>query len=139
MSFMDAIKICFSKYVDFDGRARRSEFWWFYLAIFIGSLIPFFGLVIYLATIIPFYAAGARRLHDTDRSGWWQAAPYVPALIGVGLLSSAFGDDGSLIDNDLVIAGGGLCVLAVVAYIVIIVWLASDTHPGPNRFGTAPK
>lgn len=33
MSFIDAVKTCFSKYVNFKGRARRSEFWWFYLAV----------------------------------------------------------------------------------------------------------
>lgn len=74
VSFGDAIKICFNKYADFEGRARRSEFWWWQLFVFlaglvVGSLTCGLG---YLAVLIPTYAVGARRLHDTGRSGWWQ-------------------------------------------------------------------
>ena len=39
MDFMEAVKTCLSKYFDFKGRARRSEYWWFYLFTIIGSII----------------------------------------------------------------------------------------------------
>lgn len=80
MSFMDAIKTCFSKYFDFSGRARRSEYWWFYLFVFILSLIPFVNLLT-IATIIPTISAAARRLHDTDRSAGGSSSrfPVVPS------------------------------------------------------------
>lgn len=76
ISFGDAIKICFNKYADFEGRARRSEFWWWYLfTVLVGfaiGWIPIVGQIASIALLVPSYAVGARRLHDTGRSGWWQ-------------------------------------------------------------------
>lgn len=81
MGMGQAIQVCLKKYVDFNGRASRSEFWWFYLfvllvnivAILLASLtgIGVFGAATY-AFIVPGLAVGARRLHDINRSGWWQ-------------------------------------------------------------------
>lgn len=127
MSFMDAIKTCFSKYFDFSGRARRSEYWWFYLFVFVLSLIPFVNLLT-LATIIPTISAATRRLHDTDRSGWWQLVA-VPGII----IAAA----GSAMEIQALIIVGGL--MAAAGIIMLIVWLASDSMPGPNRFGPSPK
>ncbi len=84
MDFVTALKTCFSKYATFEGRARRSEFWWFSLAIFIGSCIPLLGYIIGVATLIPSLAVGARRLHDTGRSGWnllWMLLPVVGSIL----------------------------------------------------------
>ena len=86
MSFQDAIKTCLNRYAVFDGRALRSEFWWFALFQFIvqivasvvdavigtRSLVGPYGLlstVVWLALLIPALAVGARRLHDTGRNG----------------------------------------------------------------------
>jgi uncharacterized membrane protein YhaH (DUF805 family) len=83
MPMVDATKTCFGKYADFHGRARRAEYWWFFLFVLLGSAIAslvsvrlyaLFGL----ATLVPLLAAGARRLHDTNRSGWWQLLWLVP-------------------------------------------------------------
>ena len=73
VSFAEAIKICLiKKYFVFSGRASRSEFWSFaMLAFAIALFIPFIGL----AFCVPCVAAGARRLHDTGKSGWWQMFP----------------------------------------------------------------
>lgn len=98
MDFVTALKTCFSKYATFEGRARRSEFWWFYLAIFVGGLIPVVGYIIGLATLIPSLAVGARRLHDTGRSGWnllWMLLP----VIGTILLIIWWAKDGQAEDN----------------------------------------
>lgn len=86
ITFGDAIKICFNKYADFNGRARRSEFWWFYLFTFIVGLIPYLGYVASIALLIPSLAVGARRLHDTGRSGWWQLLALIPCIGAIILI-----------------------------------------------------
>lgn len=80
MDFVTAIKTCFSKYADFNGRARRSEFWFFYLLTFVVGWIPYIGWLASVALIIPSISVGARRLHDTGRSGWWQLLSLIPVI-----------------------------------------------------------
>jgi uncharacterized membrane protein YhaH (DUF805 family) len=86
MTFTESVQTCFTKYADFDGCASRSEFWWFTLFCWIASmLLNFFGGnaasgIFSLATLLPTLAVGARRLHDTDRSGWWQLLWLVPVV-----------------------------------------------------------
>ena len=90
MTFVDSIKTCFSKYADFNGRASLSEFWWWVLFVFLASaaasiVSPMVSGLFSLAVLLPNFAAGARRLHDTDRSGWFQLVVLIP-LIGWLLL-----------------------------------------------------
>ncbi|MDO5761980.1 MAG: DUF805 domain-containing protein [Bacteroidales bacterium] len=75
MTFGESIKTCFSKYATFEGRATRSEYWWFWLLCFVCGYIPFVGWLFSLAALIPIIAAGVRRLHDTDHCGWWLLCP----------------------------------------------------------------
>ena len=94
MDFMSAVKTCLQKYVDFNGRAARPEFWWFMLFGFIANLIseilglvsPTLGtigaVIVTLGLMLPGIAAGTRRLHDGDRSGWWQLI----AITVIGLI-----------------------------------------------------
>ena len=77
MQFMDAVKICFNKYADFNGRASKAEFWWFMLFlvgvnVILNVVSPTLATLFGLATLVPSLAVGARRLHDTDKSGWLQ-------------------------------------------------------------------
>ena len=79
MTFCQAIATCFAKYFDFKGRASRPEFWWFYLFTTLlswGSILvdssQALSMIINLTVFFPVIAAGSRRLHDTNRSGWWQ-------------------------------------------------------------------
>ena len=90
MNFQESVKVCFTKYADFSGRAGRPEYWWFVLFLVLVSL----GLSLFsnllsglfsLATLVPSIAAATRRLHDTNRSGWWQLIALVP-LIGLIVL-----------------------------------------------------
>jgi uncharacterized membrane protein YhaH (DUF805 family) len=86
MTFFEAIKTCYSKYADFDGCASRSEYWWWTLyTILIGVALSMMGDVLYavfaLGHLVPGIAVTARRLHDTDRSGWLQLIVFIP-LIG---------------------------------------------------------
>jgi uncharacterized membrane protein YhaH (DUF805 family) len=85
MTFIGAIKVCFSKYADFNGCASRPEFWWWILFTLLATaaiqsisynLSGFFSI----ATFLPSIAVTARRLHDTDRSGWWQLLYFFPVV-----------------------------------------------------------
>jgi uncharacterized membrane protein YhaH (DUF805 family) len=83
MTFRDAVRTCFAKYADFNGRATRPEYWWFFLAVLLGSTATsFIAYRVYelfaVVTLLPLIAAGARRLHDVNRSGWWQLFALVP-------------------------------------------------------------
>ena len=88
MDFQTSIKTCFSKFAVFSGRASRSEFWFFVLFGFLGGIItviidvmilgyPYeengpINLIFSVALTIPSIAVAARRLHDINKSGWWQ-------------------------------------------------------------------
>jgi uncharacterized membrane protein YhaH (DUF805 family) len=88
---LQAINSVFGHYFDFKGRAMRSEFWWFVLFYILISVIIALVLVqtseramsaslglFFLVTFIPYLAVGARRLHDRNRTGWWQLISLVP-------------------------------------------------------------
>ena len=100
MDFQTSIKTCFNKYADFSGRALRSELWWFVLFGFLGGIIttiidimilgypievngPMY-LIFLVAMFIPSIAVTARRLHDVNRSGWWQLIELT--IIGILLI-----------------------------------------------------
>jgi uncharacterized membrane protein YhaH (DUF805 family) len=85
MSFVDAVKLCFTKFADFEGRAKRPEFWWFVLFCVVGALIleavgSYVSWAFSLATLVPSLAVGARRLHDVNKSGWLQLLGLIPIL-----------------------------------------------------------
>lgn len=115
IGFGDAIKICFNKFADFEGRARRSEFWWWRLFLAIVNMAlqmvvtftfggaTIFVLLVSFALLIPDLAVGARRLHDTGRSGWLQ-----------------------------------LLMLTCVGLIPLIIWWCEDSQ-GDNEYGPSPK
>lgn len=122
MNFRIAIIKCFMLYAIFSGRAKRAEFWWFFLFCMIvglmGSVIDaglgldaaiggngVFTTLIQLATFLPSIAVGSRRLHDTNRSGWWQL----------------------------------LWIVVFIGWIPLIIWLASTSKNENNRFGDEPK
>ena len=90
MDIKTATVTCLTKYVDFDGRASRSEFWWFFLFQFITVIVlsvvlSILGTIASLALLLPGLAAAARRLHDIGKSGWWLLIGFVP-LIGLLVL-----------------------------------------------------
>lgn len=99
MGFVEAIKTCFAKYATFEGRARRSEYWYFCLFGFIVSLllgwIPVVGMLIGLALLLPSIAVFVRRMHDIGKSGWWYLLVFVPlvnlVLIYFAILDSQTG------------------------------------------------
>lgn len=115
MGFMDAVKTCFSQYATFTGRARRSEYWYFFLFSTVVNIvlsviesvleIPgiLSGLYI-LAALLPGLAVTARRLHDTGRSGWWMLINLIP----------------------------------LVGFIILLIWLVKIGDDGDNAYGANP-
>ncbi|MGN0846769.1 MAG: DUF805 domain-containing protein [Kiritimatiellia bacterium] len=87
---------CWKKYATFSGRARRKEYWMFILFNFLayvvaGALDAMFGggLItgLYcLAVFLPSFAVFVRRLHDTNKSGWWILISLVPVIGSIWLL-----------------------------------------------------
>ncbi len=115
MSFSQAITVCFSKYATFSGRARRSEFWWFYLftvlmswgAALVGhfsGLDDWLTQFVNFAFLFPTLAVSTRRLHDTGRTGWWF-----------------------------------LIIFTVIGLIPLIIWWASEGKAEDNAYGPPAK
>jgi uncharacterized membrane protein YhaH (DUF805 family) len=107
MIMIEYYKKVMNNYANFEGRARRSEYWYFALMNFlivlalelVGFLLAFatqspaiavmFGIlvIIYaLAIIVPSIAVMVRRLHDVGKSGWWYFIAFVPLVGGIWLL-----------------------------------------------------
>ena len=135
------------KYADFTGRARRKEYW-MYVLLIIGVMIvatviervlglsnmvgpygPLTALIL-LGTFIPSLAVGVRRLHDTNRPGWWIAVAYAPAILS--LLLPAMG----IVSVSLIMI---LSVLSLVALIGLLVLMVLEGNKGPNQYGPDPK
>jgi uncharacterized membrane protein YhaH (DUF805 family) len=114
MGFGEAVRTCFSKYANFTGRARRSEYWYFVLFQVIVTIVAngvdymmgtgFIGGLVDLALILPSLAVAVRRLHDIDKAGWW-------VLIGI---------------------------IPLVGWVFLIIWTCTKGTLGPNRFGADP-
>jgi uncharacterized membrane protein YhaH (DUF805 family) len=113
---------CWKKYVDFSGRARRREYWWFWLINAVIAWIlwmiaflttsesnasPVFWITILfaLAIFLPSLAVQIRRLHDVGKSGWWIFISLVPFIGSLWLL----------------------------------VLMLSDSQAGTNQYGPNPK
>jgi uncharacterized membrane protein YhaH (DUF805 family) len=117
MQFTDAVRsVIVERYADFQGRAQRSEFWWFALFYFLLSLAVgmvgaasdtlggILNVVVSLGLLLPSLAVSIRRLHDTDRTGWWIL----------------------------------LYLLPVIGTIVLIIFFVQRGTVGHNRFGPDP-
>jgi len=121
MSFQDAVRTCLQqKYADFNGRARRSEYWYFVLFSLIAGIVAnilnsilhlpssntntLLGGLLNLALLLPSIGVGVRRLHDTGRSGWW-------LLLGFAI---------------------------IIGWIILLVWFIQDSQ-GDNKYGPSPK
>lgn len=106
---LECYKLFWKNYATFQGRARRSEFWWPMLFNFIlGSIlsfIPILAMLFGVAVLIPNLAIVSRRLHDTGRAFGWYF----------------------------------ICMVPLVGCILLIIWWAQEGQPGQNRFGDNPK
>jgi uncharacterized membrane protein YhaH (DUF805 family) len=92
-------------------------------------------LLFALAIFIPDLAVTVRRLHDTDRSGWWILAPAAPYTVAIAALLAS---EGEMSGTTGAIAG--LCgLVAIVLAIALLVFMFVEGTRGPNRFGPDPK
>jgi uncharacterized membrane protein YhaH (DUF805 family) len=149
-SYIGTIK----KYAVFKGRARRREFWIFFLINLVLGLIPGIGQLVSLLTCIPSMAVGVRRLHDTNRSGFWVFFAFILPFVGliflvIGAFSAITSGGFSFLGAFAAVGSGGLSfflILAAVLFIVslvmvimLIVWATQEGTPGKNKYGTNPK
>ena len=136
MSFTESISSVFSKYATFSGRARRSEFWWFYLFnVLVNFVLGLINVKIItslwsLAILLPSLAVTVRRLHDTGKSGWYILIPIVVAIIACVIIVLA----------EASVAGMIIAyAMIIVVMILYIIWLVKDSQPGDNQYGPNPK
>ncbi|MEO1157418.1 MAG: DUF805 domain-containing protein [Pseudomonadota bacterium] len=130
----EAIQLFFSRYTDFQGRSRRAEYWWFFLAYMICVFVLAFligvigggfesmnpiGMIVMgiatlagLAIIIPSIALGVRRFHDLGQTGW---------LVLVFAILAA------------------IPLLGLLSMIAQLIWFAMPGTTGPNKYGPDPK
>ncbi|MFQ1875362.1 DUF805 domain-containing protein [Aeromonas veronii] len=119
------------QYAVFSGRARRTEYWMFVLCNVIVMLLlgmvdkliggdkEFISGIYSLAVLLPSLAVAVRRLHDTDRSGWWLLLVLVPII---GILVPTIGT-----------------LVPIIGTLVLIYFMVCNGQQGPNRFGDDPK
>lgn len=133
------------KYAEFDGRSRRKEYWMYVLLLIgiglvlgivegvlgltgmVGPYGPLSALFL-LGTFVPSLAVGVRRLHDTNRSGWWLLIGYGPFLLSLVLMFAG------MLQFVMI-----LSLLALVGFIVLLVFMVMEGNRGPNQYGPDPK
>jgi uncharacterized membrane protein YhaH (DUF805 family) len=139
LNLPDAVKICFKKFFDFKGRASRSEYWYFTLFIMIGYVVgftlgfiaPVFFIIngiFFLVIIIPWVAVAARRLHDINKSGWFQLIP-LPA----GILEFIFAENRQQTLEIIFL------IVGLILYIYLIILFCTSGDSKQNRFGKYPS
>ncbi len=129
------------KYSDFTGRSRRKEFWLFILLMIVVSVVAttidsmlgmsglIFGvygpltLIVALALLTPQLSVSVRRLHDTNRSGWWVLLGFVPVVTMIVSYQTGL---------------AVLNLLSLVAFVLIYFFVLEGTK-GPNQYGPDPK
>lgn len=142
MNFQDSITVCFTKFATFSGRARRSEFWWFFgftylIGLVISAMSPMAALVVSLVLAIPLFAVGSRRLHDTGKTGWWQVIPVIPALISLvkSLISIGEMASGNLNVGDIFLSMIIWTFLYVLLELFILFLMSKPSERGTNKYG----
>ena len=133
-------------YVDFQGRARRQEFWYYILAyvvvyVVLGIVQSVMGThaltgLLSLALFLPTLGISVRRLHDTDRTGWWVLLAAIPSallmlLAGMALVTGAY--------TMMFLTATVLPILALAAAALLIYWYAQPGTAGQNQYGPDPK
>ncbi|WP_370281651.1 DUF805 domain-containing protein [Pseudooceanicola sp.] len=145
MSFAEAVRTCFRKYVTFSGRAPRSEYWWFALFIILGNIVAgildgiLFGTgrvdvtgtsfsaesngplaaLFSLATFLPALAAAWRRMHDTGRSGLYVFYPVI-AMVGTFMFIAFVGGVEHLASGNLgQLFSGAIGIILLFAVVVL--------------------
>lgn len=159
--FVEAAKICLTKYATFSGRASRSEFWFFYLfwniLVFVAQMVdlaiifalvtaevpfffPFLTTIAVFGMILPQLAVSWRRLHDIDRTGWWLGGAMIATFLFYAVIVAFAVASGMIEGADeppaAFLAMLGIFVIGMMAYsITIFIFYVTKGTLGPNRFG----
>ena len=139
------------KYAQFSGRAPRAEYWWYYLTLLIAYVVAIFidrsmgsrvlgpygilAVLLWCGLLVPTLAVGVRRMHDTDRTGWWILAPIVPYVIGFTMAGPAALDPTRLAAEGTAMI---FLLLGLVLAIVVLVFTLLPGTTGPNKHGPDP-
>lgn len=156
MGFGESVKTVLGKLTDFNGRARRSELWWYFMLYAIASLainqyLPagqMLKSVISVILMLTAVSVTVRRLHDRGHGGWWVAASVLLSIIYMSYMQACGyidamqtvnpdPDIASKIITDPVIIALGL--LSFVVNLSIFVFCVLDGKPEDNKYGTSPK
>lgn len=162
MTFVESVKFCLTKgYAKFQGRASRSEYWWFvlfYLCIYLvflffeklfalefAIILMFIRGLASLVLFLPSLCVSVRRLHDLNLSGWWLCFIYIPLIIifimMMMFISYFLMNPYNFVVNSndikiIIIALSGL-VLGISALVFLVLFMLEGTR-GANRFGNDP-
>jgi uncharacterized membrane protein YhaH (DUF805 family) len=140
------------RYAEFSGRAPRAEYWWFTLALVVAYIVVsivesiigidktvgpygYLSVLLMLGTLVPSIAVGIRRLHDTNRSGWWLLIAIVPYLI------LAFAAGAAIASGSMMALAGATMLLGLLAFaggIALLVFMVLPGTKGDNRYGADP-
>ena len=147
LGFSEALNRATSKVFQFEGRSRRSEYWWTIAIVYLVSIIltPFVGFVLSILTIPLTF----RRLHDTGRSGWWWGGcailqgivivlfvyDIIMAYLNAGNMYG-YGDE---IIWAFLLKYSLLSLLIVIYKIVLLAFCCIDSEPYENDYGESPK
>ena len=158
MSPVDWAKRPLKKYADLSGRAPRAEFWWWFLAVIILSVVARIidniigmkmvgeygplSLIVTAALLVPNIAVGVRRLHDTNRTGWWILAPVGPYCLAFVLGGAAMVGGAATGNAAGMMAGAGiagiLMIIGAVCALLLLVFYCLPGTPGDNKYGPNP-
>ena len=140
MNFTQSVSTCFKKYLDFKGRASRSEFWYFMLFYILASALGGFvigflvspsseffyvpAIIFFVGLFIPAMSVTVRRFHDFGVSGWMYCAFIVPYVIS-----------GFIEDVQPVLAK----IIELGTLVVFCVYVSQKPNKRKNKFGSLPK
>lgn len=156
MGFGESVKTVLGKLTDTNGRARRSELWWYFMlyAIIVFAVnTALSGMhtvksVISLLLLLTLYSVTVRRLHDRGHGGWWVAASLIISVASNIYISAkgytdamqAINPDPDMVSEiltDPLVAAAGL--LSFIINISIFVFCVLNGKPEDNRYGASPK
>ena len=152
MNPIEAVTSVFRNFANFNGRAQRSEFWWFVLFSFISqailNFVPVLGPIYALALLLPSLAVTARRLHDTNRTAWWMLLYLIPvlgfivlviiALVMLGINAFDPWEAGEVEWGVLGILFLVWLLVSIAAWVALLVFQILPGTVGPNRYGPDP-
>lgn len=156
MNFQEAIQSVLSKYATFNGRASRSEYWWYFLftvivSIILGAISDTLSNIFNLAVFLPGLAVLVRRLHDVGKSGWYALLFYMPFVLLTAYfiyimskvdLKAFEANDTEALKNALADSSPGLLailgLLCIVSVIYMLVLLCRAGDDGTNAYGVNP-